>query len=192
MRVTNLIPPTALAAIALLSASWYAPAFGIACIHSDELQLGTQTVKFICEGNGNEGISGDTASDSILFANIAATANLTNAFQVTLTEPGSSAVSDYVNIDPVINGGFLEELSVTLVSDNAVPLAVSPGNAVIEETGGGQNLDMLIVNFYGLSSSPPDVKVMSDVEVPEPASLAILASGLLGLGPLRRRRIPRH
>jgi len=175
------------AAFALLSASWYAPAFA-GCVASDSLQLGDQPVVSVCEGSV-EGITGAVAVDAISFTPIPINAISTD-FQVTLTEPGSgvpAAVSDYINVDPITgvgaNGGtLLEGLDVTLVSDNEVPLSVSYGNAVIQETGAWQNLDPLITNFYGWTFSIPAVNVMSDVEVPEPSTWAMMLAGLAGLG----------
>jgi hypothetical protein len=136
---------------------------------------------------------GGQAVDAINFGPIAVNP-ITQDFQVTLTEPGSgvpAAVSDFVNVDPLFfvdpNGQtLLTGLDVTLVSDNVVPLPVSFGNAVIQETGGWQNLDPLIKNFYGWDFTIPAVNVMSDV--PEPSTWAMMALGFASLGFVGYRR----
>ena len=169
------------AAISLVSASCYAPAFA-QCIASDSLQLGDRPVVSICEGVQEGFATGGQAVDATNFGPIAVNP-ITQDFQVTLTEPGSgvpAAVSDFVNVDPLFftdpNGQtWLTGLDVTLVSDNEVPLPVSYGNAVIQETGKWQNLDPLITKFYSWSFSIPAVNVASDV--PEPSTWAMVLAG---------------
>jgi hypothetical protein len=172
------------AAIALSAAPVSAPAFA-QCVASDSLQLGSRAPVVICEGSP-EGITGNTASDAIDFPSpILPPTPITQDLQITLTEPGSSAVSDYVNVDPIIFVGspLVFGLDVTLVSDNETPLNVSPGTYVIAETGKPQNLDSYILQFYGWNFAIPSVDVTSDVsDVPEPSTWLMMLAGLAGLG----------
>jgi hypothetical protein len=187
------------AAIALVWGSCCAPAFAqfAQCITfigevpvrhaSDALQLGDHAPVYICEGAPEGFATGGQAVDAINFDPIAVNPIIQD-FQVTLTEPRSGvppAVSDFVNVDPEsftdLNGQtWLTGLDVTLVSDNEVPLPVSYGNAVIEETGRWQNLNPLITNFYGWTFTIPAVNVMSDV--PEPSTWVMMEFGFVALG----------
>jgi len=172
------------AAIALLSAPCYAPAFA-KCVASDSLQLGDHSPVVICEGSPEGFATGGQAVDSIDFTAVAVNP-ITTDLQITLTEPGSSAVSDFINVDPLFfvdtNGQtFVDGLDVTLVSDTGSPLNVSFGQIHIPETGSVQNLDLLITGFYGWTFSIPAVNVMSDLDVPEPSTWAMMLAGFAGL-----------
>jgi len=154
------------AAVALLSALCYAPAFAQSCPHSDSLQLGDHAPKFICEGSV-EGDAGAIA-DAIDFASpILPPTPITTDLQITLTEPGvpgPNNVSDFVNVDPILFVGDprVFGLDVTLVSDGASLLNVAYGQIHIPETGSVQNLDLLITGFYGWDFTIPAVNVISD------------------------------
>jgi hypothetical protein len=112
---------------------------------------------------------------------------ITTDLQITLTEPGSSAVSDFVNVDPLffknVDGvTILTGLDVTLVSDTASTLPVSFGQIHIPETGAVHNLDPLITKFYGWDFTIPAVNVLSDTsDVPEPSTWAMMLVGFAGL-----------
>jgi PEP-CTERM motif len=176
------------AAIALVSASCCAPAFA-QCVASDSLQLGDHPPVVLCEGSPEGFANGGQAVDSIDLTPVPVSP-ITTDLQITLTEPGSSTVSDFVNVDPLffvnVDGvTILDGLDVTLVSDTEVPLPVSFGQVHIPETGAVQNLDPLITNFYGWTFTIPAVNVMSDV--PEPSTWAMMLLGFAGLGFARHR-----
>jgi hypothetical protein len=171
------------AASALAAASCYAPAFAQPCVLSDGLQLDDHAPVFLCEGSPEGFATNGQAVDAIFFTGIAVNP-ITTGLQITLTEPGSSAVSDFVNVDPLFaldtNGQtFLTGLDVTLVSDTEVPLPVSDGQVVIAETGVWQNLDPQIKKFYGWDFTIPNVNVVSDV--PEPSTWAMTLAGFAGV-----------
>ena len=174
------------AAIALLSAWFYAPAFA-QCVTSDSLQLGDHSPVLLCEGSPEGLATGGQAVDSIDFGPFAVKP-ITTDLQITLTEPGSSAVSDFINVDPLFfvnvdKVTILTGLDVTLVSDTASPLPVSFGQIHLPETGSVQNLDLLITGFYGWTFTIPAVNVVSDVsDVPEPSTWAMMLVGFAGLG----------
>jgi hypothetical protein len=185
-----------LGTVVVLLSSWgYAPAFA-QCVLSDSLQLGDRAPVSICEGSPEGFASGGQAVDAIDFGPFTVAPILTD-LQVTLTEPGSSAVSDFVNIDPLfftdLNGAtILTGLDVTLVSDNESPLNVGDGQFVLAETGSWQNLSPFVKQFYGWTFPIPDVNVMSDVsDVPETSVWAMLLIGFAGLGFAGYRRAPK-
>ncbi len=177
---------TVLAASTLLSC---APAFAlVAPALSDWLQLGDQPKVYLYESQETAVLN--PISDVIYFAPISGVfPNFVD--QITLTEPDSTAVSDYINVDPIYTYNSdnvpvtLYGLNVTLVSDNdSKPWDIGYGNTVLPETGLPQNLTPYIETFYGVTGLP---SVVVESDVPEASTWAMLLVGFAGLGFAARR-----
>jgi hypothetical protein len=165
------------AGFALLAVTWYSPAVA-SVVCSDMLQLGDHTPICVPEVGVDET---QGVADSIDVSGHIPPP--TQDLQITLTEPGSGAVSDFINVDPLFVTDTSFSLDVTLVSDNGSPLNVSDGNVVIAETGAVQNLSPLIKNFYGWDVTLPAVNVVSDIsDVPLPSTWAMMLAGIAVLG----------
>jgi hypothetical protein len=97
-----------------------------------------------------------------------------------LTEPDTGQLSDIIYVDP---NGFLNFASDTESGGPPTVPAFLPStpNALILETGAPQEIDQY---FIATGPALPQIFVTSDVEVPEPSSLMLLAVGVL---PLMRR-----
>jgi hypothetical protein len=162
-----------------------------AAVPSDTLQVGTQTPGQLFEGF--EG-AGNSIVQSTDFGE-AIGQSITGTKTIVLTEPGSTAISDFITASISITGGEIAafHLEVTLTSDDDLSALAGPASVdeTIAETGTVQNLSSDFTTLFGLTNPLPAINVTSDVEptgVPEPASFSILGAALAAFGWLRRRR----
>jgi len=109
-------------------------------------------------------------------------------FPTALVEPGGS-FSDVFGVAET-SPGCDGERCLAFTSDTETPQAVFgpfPGVTIVPENGGVHDATRYL--HPDLVEQGFTAQFTSDTEVPEPSTLALLASGLIGMLPIVRRKI---